>query len=215
MKRPCYSLWVVTSLFLSASAYAGHGMIFSTNLNAAEDYAWQLYWTSGYWTMSFPDDAIIVDSSDPLDPVLKGDLVRLPDFSLTNISSTGLVTTATITPQGPLTIVDDVGGGTVLTAMLPADGMVAVGRNFIACGPAGDDVHIAGFLPRYGVVIPGLVSDQSYGLPVNLSFSGNNPNRDLSLLLLGRGGIAQGGLSGQTHSVGTPVVPLPGAWLLA
>jgi hypothetical protein len=211
MKR--YLLVLGTLLFLTAPLSAQNGLIFSTNLNATEGFAWRLANTGGTWTLSFPDDAIVVDASSPVDPVLKGDLVLLPDFTVTNIStqmtSAGLVATATLTPQGSLSIVDKNGAGTVLVGTLPSDGLLTLGPNFIAYGLQGDDLTITSSKAGYGTIIPGLVADQSRGMTIDLSFSGNDPGADISTIIMGRTGTAEGGLSGQIHSI-----PVPGAILL-
>jgi hypothetical protein len=212
MKR--YLLVLSTLLFLTAPSYAQDSMIFSTNINAAEGYAWQLNWTGSAWTLSFPDDAIVVDFSNPTDAALKGDYVVMPDFTITNITtemtSAGLVATASVTPNGPLTIVDNGGTGTVLTATLAPDGLITFGPNYIAYGLQANDLTITSFSADYGTVIPGLGNASSRGLMVDMSFSGNDPTVDLAGLLLQRSGTAQGGLSGQIHAI-----PAPGAILLA
>ncbi len=144
MKR---CLWVLsTLLFLTVPAGVQNGLIFSTNLNAAEGYAWQLTFTNGAWALSFPDDAIVADASSPVDSSLKGDLVLLPDFTVTNMTtemtSVGLVATATLTPQGTMSIVDTAGSGTVLVATMPSDRLLTLDPNVIAYGLQGDDLTI-------------------------------------------------------------------------
>jgi hypothetical protein len=202
-----------TLLFLTAPLSAQNGLIFSTNLNATEGYAWQLTNTNGTWRLSFPDDAIVVDASSPVDPALKGDLVLLPDFVVSNVSTemtaAGLVATATLTPQGNLSIVDKNGGGTVLVGTMPADGLLTLGPNFIAYGLQGNDLTIISSKSGYGTAIPSLVANQNAGMRIDMSFSGNDPGADISSLILGRTGSSEGGLSGQIHSV-----PVPGAILL-
>jgi hypothetical protein len=211
MKR---CLWILgTLLLLTAPLSAQNGLIFSTNLNATEGFAWQLNNVNGTWTLSFPDDAIVVDASSPVDPALKGDFVLLPDFTVTSISTemtaAGLVATATITPNGSLSIVDNGGTGTVLVGTLPADGLLTLGPNFIAYGLQGDDLTITSIKSGYGTVIPGLLANQNSGMTIDVSFSGNDPGADISTLILSQTGTAEGGLSGQIHSI-----PVPGAILL-
>ncbi len=209
MKR---CLWIVgTLLCLAAPLWAQNGMIFSTNLNAAENFAWQLNF-NGVWTLSFPRDGIVVDASSPVDPALKGDFVVLPNFTVTNVSTqetaAGLIATATLTPGGAMTIVDKTSGATVMTATMPADGLMTLGPNFIAYGLQGNDLNITSSA-NVGTVIPSLVAAQNSGISIDMSFSGNVPGADLSGLILGRSGSAQGGLSGQIHAI-----PAPGAILL-
>lgn len=207
MKR---CLWILgTLLFLTAPLYAQNGLIFSTNINASEDFAWELTKaTNGTWMLSFPSDAIVVDAGRPSDPTLKGDFVVLPNFILSNISVNGNQATATITPSGPMTIVDKDGKTVVLTATLNNGGLLTLGPNFIAYGPQGNDLTITGFKAGYGTVLPGLAADQARGQQIDMSFSGNDPDGDVSTKFLSGIG-SSGGLSGQIHSI-----PAPGAILL-
>jgi hypothetical protein len=208
--------WLAAGLLLLAPPlYATHSILFSTNLNGVEGYAWKLSRVDSAWVLSFPNDAMIVDGSSPADTYLENDLVVLPDFILSDISthttSGGLIATATLTPDGPMSIVDSGRMWTVMTAILPSGGLVTFGPTFLAFALSGNDLTIIGHDASYGTVIPGLFSDQENGFRLDFSFSGNDPTTDLAALLMGQTGTAQGGLSGQIHAV----APTPGAVLLA
>ena len=199
-------------LLLATPLLATHSLIFSTADSAGgPGDVWFLNWSGTEWVMSFSDTDIVVDGSDPADPGLVDDHVVLPDMVLSNITDLGGgLVSATVTPQGQFSIVDD-GGPTVLTATLANDGLMTFGAAYLAYGLPASDLDIISYDSGYGTIIPGLADDAAAGMWIDMSFTGNvQTGTNLSALILGQSGSAQGGLDGHINSL----VPAPGAVLL-
>jgi len=198
-----------TDVTCSGGSTAGDGSVhFSTKPGAA--YAWELTRTGDQWTLSFVPDAIIVDGSDPTDPDLEGDFVQLPTMTVTGITDRDGFLMATLSSNDPLVILSDTDATAVLTALMKAGGMLAVGTNTVAYSQQDDDLDIASSRDDYGVIIPGLVAGKTSGLMLDLSFAGDAVNAaDLVSVLRSKSGTVRGTLSGQIS-----VVPEPATLLL-
>ncbi len=176
---------------------------FSTKLGA--DFAWDLHFTGSEWVMSFPDDAVVVDSSRPSDSQLESDFVMLPNMTLTNIRQEGDLLTATLTPTQSFRIQAVPGGETVLDGRLKTGAMLAIGTTHVAYSEPADDIDVTSFSKSYGTVIPALAADDAAGFRVDLSFTGDTIGGvNLHDLILSNHGSVQGTLSGQVNAVPEP-----------
>lgn len=200
---------VGVALLLTTPLFAETALHFSTKAGA--DYAWELSWnnTSAQWQLSFVDDAIVVDGSNPNDALLLNDYVLLPTMNISGITDTGSQLHATLNPREAFRIQADTTGNTVLTATMPTGRFLAVGTNFAAYSNQTDDLDIGSFTNGYGVVIPTLVNDEEMGLILDLSFSGDAVGgASMYDLLRGQKGVARGTLSGQIASIPEPATLL-------
>ena len=181
-------------------------------------------WTltdTGTITLSFTDNSIEVDTSNPSPDAVLGDYVDLPDMTVTSIwiDIYGIIH-ATLTTPGSLTIEADIASGTVsagdtvMTTSVSDGGILSVGTNWMAYSIPGDDLDIDSYTQDYSTVIDDFATYDAGGLAFDLSFSSDtagtpNPydllNPDLSVT-----GSVSGGLSGQLSII----IPAPGAILL-
>ncbi len=200
---------VGVALLLTTPLFAETALHFSTK--AGVDYAWELSWnnTSAQWQLSFVDDAIVVDGSNPNDAMLLNDYVLLPTMNISGISDNGTQLHATLNPREAFRIQADTTGSTVLTATMPTGRFLAVGTNFAAYSNQTDDLDIGSFDAGYGIVIPALVNDEEMGLILDLSFSGDAVGgANMYDLLRGQKGVARGTLSGQIVAIPEPATLL-------
>ena len=220
MKRILVSL--LPTLLLATPVLANHTIAFSTVEGAS--YSWQLRNVAGAWQFSFANNATEVDSSVPSDAVLEGDFINLPTMVLSNIATPtpgpgqSPFLTATLTPQGDMTIrSNDASGGVpagtnVLRASVEPGTLFLTGTNYDAYSAISDDLNIISFTPGYGTAIPALDADEDAGFALDLSFSGN-AHTDLYQVLTGTNlaVVVTGNMSGEISSI----IPAPGALLLA
>jgi hypothetical protein len=222
MKR--ISIVLSLSVLMAWPVMAVDSIDFSTAPGAAS--SWQLTNVGGAWQLSFPGNTTEVDSSQPADPILEGDSVNLPMMTLIDIGSpVAGVVMGTLTPVGDLAIQANASdgsvpaGSTVLTASLGVGTFLTDGTSYNAYSAVGSDVAILSYVADYGVAIPQIADDEFAGSPLDLSFSGNSPATDLRAILLGTDltVAASGNMSGVISAVsgGGPVIPAPGALLLA
>jgi len=177
------------------------------------EFAWQLSRTNGNWLLSFPTNASQIDFSNPGDAVLFGDYVNLPAMTLADLQDHGAFFTATLTPTGPLAIVSNTGGQTVLTASMASRSSVFIGTNYVAFSNIADDLNVIDHVPAYSLVIDDLVAGDAMGLSVDISFSGDAAGGvDLVSALRSTGGSGQ--FAGSSLSGQLTVIPVPGAMLL-
>lgn len=180
---------------------------FSTKPGA--EYAWELSWTGSQWQLTFVDDAIIVDDTNPNDAVLANDFVLLPSMNISGLDDRGGLLMATLNPREAFRIQSDTDNATVLTATMNSGGMLAVGTNTVAYSQISDDLDIGSYNETYGTVIPALVADEQRGLMLDLSFSGDAvQGANLYNLLRGQTGVARGTLSGQITAIPEPATLL-------
>lgn len=205
MKRLLFMLgatWV-----LAAPVFAVNAIEFTTQLGA--EYAWDLNWSGTEWVLSFPDDAVLIDDTNPDDLTLQGDYVQLPDMVLSGIEDNGDLIRATLHPRGPLEIESFLGGDTVLSATVASGGMLSIGTNYVAYSQPSDDLDLQSFDEEYGITIPELAQAERAGLPLDLSFSGDTgENVNLYELILSNEGGARGTLSGQITAIPEPATVL-------
>ena len=176
---------------------------FSTKVGA--DFAWDLRWNGTEWRMSFPDNAVVVDSSNPSDSKLEGDFVMLPTMRLTDIKQDGDLLTATLVPTESFKIEAVPGGQTVLKGDLKTGAMLAIGTTHVAYSMPDDDLDLTSADKSYGTVIPRLAADDAAGFPVDLSFTGDTIGGvNLHDLILSNRGSVQGTLSGQVNAIPEP-----------
>jgi len=195
----------------SSVTNTGDSLHFSTK--PGTEYAWELTRSGSQWTLSFAPNAVVVDSSSPADAKLQGDFVQLPTMSITGITDRGGFLMATLNPSQSLTINSHTDNAAVLTASMKSGGMLAVGTNTVAYSQQDNDLSIKSSNNTYGVVIPGLASDQGQGLLLDLSFSGDAiRGGNLFDVLRSSSGTVRGTLSGQIS--GVSVVPEPATLLL-
>jgi hypothetical protein len=207
MKRLLFVTGV--ALALAAPSRANTSLAFSAAAGA--DHAWSLKKTGGNWTLTFPNQATVIDATIPGDPILVGDFVRLPTMTLSEITDGGTYLTAILTPDAPLTIRPDSGGSAVLTALMKPADVLIMGTTFAAYTQLRDDLDIISFNASYGTIIPSLAAQENAGLPLDISFTGDRKgDGDLRTLILSDTDTAEGTLSGQIS-----VIPLPGALLLS
>ena len=105
MKR--FILTVGAALLLTTPLLAENSLHFSTKPGA--EFAWELAWNGSQWQLSFVDDAIIVDDSNPDDAQLANDYVLLPTMNISGIDDRGGLLMATLNPRRG--IPDPVGHG--------------------------------------------------------------------------------------------------------
>lgn len=200
-------LTVGTILVATTPLLAENSLHFSTKPGA--EYAWELSWTGLEWQLSFVDDAIIVDDTNPNDTVLANDYVLLPSMNITGLDDRGGLLTATLNPREAFRIQSDTDDATVLTATMESGGMLAIGTNTVAYSQISDDLDIGSFNETYGTIIPALVADEERGLMLDLSFSGDAiQGANLYNLLRGQTGVARGTLSGQITAIPEPATLL-------
>lgn len=182
-------------------------------------------WTltdTGTITLSFTDDSIEVDTSNPSPDAVLGDYVDLPDMTVTSIwiDIYGIIH-ATLTTPDSLTIEADIAsdtvsaGDTVMTASVSDGGILSVGTNWMAYSIPGDDLDIDSYTQHYSTVIDDFATYDAGGLAFDLSFSSDtagtpNPYDMLNPNLSVTGSVS-GGLSGQLSIIN---IPAPGAILL-
>lgn len=196
-------------LLFATPLLAENSLHFSTKPGA--DHAWELSWNSSasQWQLSFVDDAIIVDSSDPADAQLNNDYVLLPTMNISAVDDRGGLLMATLNPREAFRIQSDADNATVLTATMHTGGLLAVGTNTVAYSQQDDDLDIGSFNGTYGTVIPALVADEQGGLMLDLSFSGDAiKGANLYNLLKGQSGFAHGTVSGQITAIPEPATLL-------
>ncbi len=187
----------------------GDSLHFSTKPGAS--YAWELTRSDHQWTLSFAPDAVVVDNSSPTDAKLQGDFVRLPTMNITGITDRGGFLMATLNPTQPLTINSRLDTATVLTAEMKSGGLLAVGTNTVAYSQQDNDLSVKSFDQSYGAIVPALGADQSQGLLLDLSFSGDAiQGGNLFNVLRSDSGTIRGTLSGQISGV----IPEPATLLL-
>lgn len=195
------------TLLLATPLLAENSLHFSTKEGSA--FAWELAWTGTEWELSFANDAIVVDGTNPSDTVLTGDYVLLPTMTLSNLDDLNGMLTATLTPTEAFRIQSDTDGATVLTATMESGSMLAVGTNTVAYSQQSDDLSIGSYNDDYSTVLSGLVADEKNGLILDLSFSGDAiQGANLYNLLRGRTSSAKGTLSGQISSIPEPATLL-------
>jgi hypothetical protein len=208
MRRISLSITIV--LLLTGSLWAAIGdpvgratINFSTNVGA--DVAWDLRWTGTEWVMSFPDDAVVVDSSSPADADLQNDFVQLPTMRLTNVVDEGGFLTATLTPTEQLAIESYPGMANVLRATVGIGNSLVIGTTQVAYSQPQNDLTIISANTNYGTVIPLIAADSERGLQVDMSFTGDATGGvNLYNLILSKRGNAQGTLSGQISAIPEP-----------
>jgi hypothetical protein len=211
MRQFCFA--AAATLLLSATPLlaadvAVASLDFTTKLG--EPVAWDLRWTGTTWRLSFVDGAVVVDSSEPSDSMLQGDIVELPSMDLADIRDEGDYLTATLTPRGRLEIISESGDSTVMLADVQVGGMLSIGTNYVAYSNVADDLDITYFDEEHGQVIPSFASAEARGLMLDMSFSGDaGGSVNLHDLILCKSGKAQGTLSGQISAI-----PEPGTILL-
>lgn len=194
----------VPSLKVSADGSPGRADFqFSTKLGA--EFAWELSWNGSEWIMSFPRDAVVVDTSNPADPVLEDDFVQLPTMRLTGVKDKGGFLTATLTPTDALAIESYPGMANVLRASVGIGNSLVIGTTHVAYSQPKNDLTVISANKSYGTVIPLIAADSARGLQVDMSFTGDAMNGvDLYKLILSNKGSAQGTLSGQITAVPEP-----------
>jgi len=200
------TLWAADGDILAVNGTNGLESVafdFSTRLGA--DFAWDLRWTGTEWVLSFPDDAVVVDHSDPGDTDLESDFVMLPNLRLTNIQQQGDLLTATLTPTQSFKIEAVPGGETVLEGLLKTGAMLAIGTTHVAYSEPADDIDVTSASKSYGTVIPALAAADAAGFRVDLSFTGDTIGGvNLHDLILSERGSVQGTLSGQVNAIPEP-----------
>lgn len=205
MKRFIFT--VGAALLLTTPLWAENSLHFSTKPGA--EFAWELAWDGSQWQLSFADDAIIVDNSNPHDAQLANDYVLLPTMNISDIDDRGGLLMATLNPNEAFRIQADTDEATVLTATMESGGMLAVGTNTVAYSQISDDLDIGSFNETYSTVISNLVADERRGLMLDLSFSGDAiGSSNLYNLLRGQTGVARGTLSGQITAIPEPATLL-------
>jgi hypothetical protein len=202
------SLWAadggVPSLKVSADGTPGRADVeFSTKLGA--EFAWDLRFNGSEWIMSFPDDAVVVDFSDPVDPQLEDDFVQLPTMRLTQVQDKGGFLTATLTPTEALNIESFPGAANVMRASVGIGNSLVIGTTHVAYSQPQNDLTVISANKSYGTVIPLIAADSARGFQVDMSFTGDALGGvDLYKLILSKKGSAQGTLSGQISAVPEP-----------
>lgn len=215
MKR--ISTMLALTLALAMPTLAVQTLSFSTAEDSSIDHSWELRQVGGNWELSWVPNSIVVDSSDPADPILEGDYVNLPTMVISDISVESGFATARLNPISPghLTIASNASGVTVMTASMADGGLLTVGTEYLAYSLIGDDLDMISYAPGYGAVIPALAADEAAGFLVDMSFSGSAAGSvNLYGMLVGlpnTPSMAAGGVSGVISSV----IPAPGALLLA
>ncbi len=205
MKR--FILTAGVALLLTTPLLAENSLHFSTKPGA--EFAWELSWTGSQWELSFADDAIIVDDSNPDDELLANDFVLLPTMTISDVDDRGGLLMATLNPDETFQIQSDEDEAVVLTATMNSGGMLAVGTNTVAYSQISDDLDIGSYNETYGTIIPGLVADERQGLMLDLSFSGDAiQGANLYNLLRSQSGVARGTLSGQITAIPEPATLL-------
>lgn len=200
-------LTVGVALLLTTPLLAENSLHFSTKPGA--EFAWELAWNGSQWQLSFVDDAIIVDDSNPDDGQLANDYVLLPTMNVSGVDDRGGLLMATLNPDETFRIKSDTDNATVLTATMNSGGMLAVGTNTVAYSQISDDLDIGSYNETYGTIIPALVADERRGLMLDLSFSGDAiQSANLYNLLRGETGVARGTLSGQITAIPEPATLL-------
>jgi hypothetical protein len=195
------------ALLLATPLWAENSLHFSTRPGA--EYAWELSWTGSQWQLSFVDDAIIVDDTNPNDAQLNNDYVLLPTMNVSGLDDRGGMLAATLNPSEAFRIQSDADDATVLTATMDSGGMLAIGTNAVAYSQIADDLDIGSYNETYSTVLSGLVADEGEGLMLDLSFSGDAiQGASLYNLLKSRTGVARGTLSGQITAIPEPATLL-------
>jgi hypothetical protein len=202
-----FFLAIGTLLLLTGSVLATDGefttLDFSTKLGA--DFAWDLRWTGTEWVLSFEDDAIIVDDSNPKDRDLLDDFVLLPTMRLTKVVDRDGFLTATLTPTEALEIESFPGMANVLRAATGLGNTLVIGTTHVAYSTPQDDLDIISSNRNYGVVIPRLTAEEERGFDLDLSFTGDAIGAvNLYELIISRRGSAQGTISGQITAIPEP-----------
>lgn len=202
-----FFLVIGTSLLLTGPLLAVDGeftgLDFSTRLGA--NFAWDLRWTGTEWVLSFEDDAIVVDDTDPQDRDLVSDFVLLPTMRLTRVQDQGGFLTATLTPTEALEIESEPGMANVLRAATGLGNTLVIGTTSVAYSTPQDDLDIISANRNYGVVIPRLAEEEERGFDLDMSFTGDAIGAvNLYELIISKRGSAQGTLSGQITAIPEP-----------
>lgn len=219
MKR--ISVVLGLTLLSAMPALAAASFDFSTREGAA--FSWQLANVGGTWELAFVPDTAVVDSSVPVDTTLEGDFVNLPTMAVTGMTTIASgVLMGTLTPAGDMAVVANAASGgispgdTVFVASVAPSTIIVSGTNYIAFSPIAGDLSVVSVAAGYSAALSQLAADQAAGGTIDLAFSGDS-TANLFGLLTGSGssGTAVGNLSGTVNSFTSPVVPAPGALLLA
>ncbi len=202
-----FFLAIGMSLLLTGSLLAVDGefttLDFSTRVGS--EFAWDLRWTGSEWVMSFVDDAIVVDDSNPDDADLESDFVLLPTMRLTKVSDRGGYLTATLTPTEALEIESYPGMANVLRAATGLGNTLVIGTTHVAYSTPQDDLDIISANHNYGVVIPRLADQEKRGYDLDLSFTGDAIGAvNLYDLIISKKGSAKGTISGQITAIPEP-----------
>jgi hypothetical protein len=212
MKRIIFTVGaalLLTTPLLAENSVTENSLHFSTAPGA--EYAWELAWNGSQWELSFVDDAIIVDDTNPEDTQLDNDFVLLPTMNISGVDDRTSLVMATLDPQEAFRIQSDTDNALVLTATMHSGGMLAVGTNTVAYSNQDDDLDIGSHNETYGTVIPALVADERRGLMLDLSFSGDaiqGANLYNLLTSADRNAVARGTLSGQITAIPEPATLL-------
>jgi len=199
------SLWAAgDTLLVAGNTQPGRATVdFSTK--EGSEFAWDLRFTGNEWVLSFAKNAVVVDSSSPMDSKLEGDFVQLPTMRLTNIVDKGGFLTATLTPTQSLTIESFPGMANVLRATVGVGNSLVIGTTHVAYSQPQNDLTVTSSSPNYGTVIPLIAADSARGFNVDMSFTGDATGGvNLYKLILGNQGHAQGTLSGQINAIPEP-----------
>jgi hypothetical protein len=202
-----FLLAIGMSLLLTGSLLAVDGeftsLDFSTRVGS--EFAWDLRWTGSEWVMSFVDDAIVVDDSNPDDADLESDFVLLPTMRLTKVSDEGGYLTATLTPTEALEIESYPGMANVLRAATGLGNTLVIGTTHVAYSTPQDDLDIISANHNYGKVIPKLADEERRGFDLDLSFTGDAIGAvNLYDLIISKKGSARGTISGQITAIPEP-----------
>ncbi len=202
-----FFLAIGTSLLLTGSLMAVDGefttLDFSTRVGS--EFAWDLRWTGTEWVMSFVDDAIVVDDSNPDDADLESDFVLLPTMRLTKVMDKGGFLTATLTPTEALEIESYPGMANVLRAATGLGNTLVIGTTHVAYSTPTDDLDVISANRNYGVVIPRLADQERRGFDLDLSFTGDAIGAvNLYDLIIRKEGHARGTISGQITAIPEP-----------
>ncbi len=206
----------VLAAFWSHAALAGPSLYFGTVPGAT---SWTITGEDGTYVMSF--DNICVTSTVPAGDNVFGDLIGLPDMTLSDIGmSGGSIVVGTLTPDSQLTITDNKSPDVVMTADLGADLMKIETGLFSAFYIEESDLtNIDGTDGYSGVIDSFIEAGALDGLYVNLLFNGNTVNPLFDYLEAVANGenddfTLSGTLSGYISQGGVAHTPAPGAVLL-
>lgn len=150
---------------------------------------------------------LIVDNSEPVDPVLVGDKIELPKMLLQVVSDngTGLIN-ATLTPIGEVTVrIQDAALGDLLVTQITSSVLTNIWNSLMGYPHEGSDLYdVTVVIPGHSPVLDELGVADAFHSPIDFAFSGSAMSQLYPLLHGTSTKAVSGVMSGHIYAIPEP-----------